>query len=80
MPIRRYRSIEDMPGPPTYAPGSPDGLRALLRVLDFVRRTNPRHHPPGIVRFRSLAQLQDYEDEQDAEHVRLLQLGRRNDV
>jgi hypothetical protein len=77
VPVRKYRSIEDMPGPPTYQPGSAAGLKALLGVLDFVRRTNPRRHRPGVRRFRSLAELQQFEEDQHAEHIRALRLSRR---
>lgn len=53
MPVRRFRSIEEMPDAPSYAPRSLELAKAIGRVWEFARRTCPQHFPPGVYRHRS---------------------------
>jgi hypothetical protein len=57
MPVRRYRSVEDMPSPRWRDPGDPDLYRALARVWTFGLRTRRFRFPPGVHRYRSIEEL-----------------------
>lgn len=66
MPIRKFRSVEDMPGERGYEPGSPELARAIERVWSFARRTCPRHFPPGVYRHRSIEEAQALREQWEA--------------
>ena len=57
MPVRKFRSADEMNRPQWREPGDPDLYRAIARVWAFGRRTNRRHFPPGVHRHRSLDEL-----------------------
>jgi len=57
MPVRRFRSVEEMEQPVWRTPGDPDLYRAIAAIWDFGRRTLPRHFPPGVHRHRSIEAL-----------------------
>jgi hypothetical protein len=69
MPVRKFRSIEDMNRPVWHQPGDPALYRAMAVVWDFSRRANPRRFPPGVLRFPSADAMRQYQKERDAEHV-----------
>jgi hypothetical protein len=54
MPIRRFRSIEEMDGNQWYARNDPQLVRAIERVWRFGRETLRPYFPPGIYRHRSI--------------------------
>lgn len=54
MPIRKFRSIEEMPEYTWLEPGSPELMRAIASVWDFAERAFPRHFPPGVYKHRSI--------------------------
>jgi hypothetical protein len=55
MPVRKYRSVEDMEDRFWVPPGTPAHRNAVRRVLDGVSFLAPRRRlPPGVFRFRSL--------------------------
>jgi len=53
MPVRKFRSFEEMKAPLWREPG-PDLWRALEAVWRFAARTFPRRFPPGVYRHRSI--------------------------
>jgi hypothetical protein len=57
MPVRKFRSIEDMEGPNWRTPGDPRLYEAIRRVWEFGRRTSRRRFPPGVYRHRSMHDL-----------------------
>jgi hypothetical protein len=57
MPVRKYRSIADMPDETWRQPGDPTLYRAIRQVWDFGRRTSRRHYPPGVYRYRSIQEM-----------------------
>jgi hypothetical protein len=57
MPVRRFRSIEEMEGPRWREPGDPRLYEAIARVWEFGRRTTRRRFPPGVYRHRSMRDL-----------------------
>ncbi len=57
MPVRKYRSIYDMPDEHWREPGDPLLYRAIRQVWDFGRRTSARRYRPGVYRFRSIDEM-----------------------
>lgn len=72
MPIRKFRSIEDMDASTTTwrKPGDPELYRAIAFTWELARRTNPRIFPPGVQKFRSIDDMNRADDQRLAEHVR----------
>jgi hypothetical protein len=58
MPLRRFRSLEEMEDSLWRSPGDPELWRAIERVWDFAERTCPRRLPPGVHKHRSLDEAQ----------------------
>jgi hypothetical protein len=59
MPIRRFRSVEEMNRPNWREPGSPELYRAIERVWSFGRRTSRIRFSPGVYRYRSIEEMND---------------------
>jgi hypothetical protein len=57
MPVRKYRSIYEMPDETWREPGDPVLYRAIRQVWDFGRRTSRRRYRPGVYRFRSIDEM-----------------------
>lgn len=58
MPVRKFRSVEEMPGNVRYEPGSPELFRAIRALWEFSARVFPRHFPPGVYKHRSIEDAQ----------------------
>lgn len=65
MPIKKYRSIEEMDGNTWREPGSPELFRAIERVWDFARRTLQPSYPPGVYKHRSIEEMQAQREQWD---------------
>ena len=57
MPVRKFRSVEDMKESRWRQPGDPEIARALAGLLEIGRRTNPRRFPPGVHRYTSIEEM-----------------------
>jgi hypothetical protein len=57
MPVRRFRSIEEMKRPHWRKPGDPELYASIRVVWAFGRRTRPRRFPPGVFKHRSIEDL-----------------------
>lgn len=57
MPIRKFRSVEEMNRPLWLTPGSPELYLAIRRVWDFGVRTSGRRYRPGVYRYRSFDEM-----------------------
>jgi hypothetical protein len=57
MPVRRFRSIEEMKRTRWRAPGDPELYASIRLVWTFGRRTQPRRFPPGVFKHRSIEDL-----------------------
>jgi hypothetical protein len=66
MPVRKFRSIEEMDGPTWYAPGDPALFRALRQVWGLVHRTLRPRFPPGVHKHRSIEAMNAVQDAWDA--------------
>jgi hypothetical protein len=58
MPIRKFRSVEEMEGTPRYEPGSPELFRAIRTLWELSARIFPRRFPPGVYKHRSIEDAQ----------------------
>ena len=57
MPVRRFRSIEDMSRPRWRAAGDSDLFRTIARLWAFGQRTGVRRFPPGVYRSRTVEEM-----------------------
>ena len=64
MAVRKFRSVEEMPGPPPLPPMDPDNLRLLIGITDVAYGFHPWRFSPGVRRFRSLEDAQEQESEE----------------
>ena len=76
MPVRKFRSIEEMNAETWRQPGDPELYQAIAFVLHVARGTNPRHFSPGVQRFRSIEDMNRAQDEQLAAHIDALRQRR----
>lgn len=57
MPVRKFRSIEEMAPPPWLVPGDPALERAIGFVLTTAARMSGLRFPPGVHKHRSIAEM-----------------------
>lgn len=63
MPVRKYRSVEEMEDTFWVPPGTPEHDRAIRLVLEIAAFIAPRRLlPRGVFRFRSLEESQACQD------------------
>jgi hypothetical protein len=53
MPVRKLRSVEDMPGPEPRPPLQAENLRLAFALMDLTHRLHPVRRRPGVRKFRS---------------------------
>jgi len=58
MPVRKFRSVEEMDVPRWRAPGDPDLMRAMAELWEIGRRTRLRSYPPGVHKHASIEDMQ----------------------
>jgi hypothetical protein len=54
MPIRKYRSVEEIPSPAWSNPLDPANLRQAGEMSALAARLHPRRHPAGLYKYRSV--------------------------
>jgi hypothetical protein len=57
MPVTKFRSVDEMNVPVWRPAGSPELVRAIASVWAFGRRARPRAFPPGVRKFKSVADM-----------------------
>jgi hypothetical protein len=57
MPVRKFRSVEEMSQPVWRTPGDEDLYRAIAGVWAMGMRLSPRTFRPGVRRYRSIEAL-----------------------
>jgi hypothetical protein len=62
MPVRKFRSVEDMSQPVWRAPGDPALYRTIVALWDVGVRTSHRRYPPGVHKHRSIAEMQQTQE------------------
>lgn len=55
MPVRKYRSVEDMPQAALRTPLDPQNLELACELSRVAARLAPRRFPSGVHRYRSVA-------------------------
>ncbi len=63
MPVRKFRSVEEMEPAPWRPPGDPALFRAIAAVWEFGDRTLARHFPPGVFKYRSIEEMSRAQEE-----------------
>jgi hypothetical protein len=54
VPLRKYRSVEEMPAPAWREPLDPWNLRLAGDLSALAARLRPRRFPPGLHKYRSV--------------------------
>ncbi len=54
MPIRKFRSVADMPGAQPRVPLDPENLRLACSLTQFAYWLHPMKHVPGVRKYRSI--------------------------
>ncbi len=57
MPIRKYKSINEMPDERWYPAGSEELFEAIERTWNLAESILPRTFPPGLTKYRSAQAL-----------------------
>ena len=53
MSVRKFRSVEEMPGPPRRPPLDPDNLRIAFGLASLAHGFHPQRTQAGVRKFRS---------------------------
>jgi len=59
MPVRRFRSVEEMSQPVWRQPGDPELYRTMRALWALAAKTSRRRFKPGLYRFRSIVEMQE---------------------
>ena len=54
MPVRKFRSVAEMPPAALCAPLDPANIALACRLSDLAARLHPRRFPAGVHRYRSV--------------------------
>jgi hypothetical protein len=54
MPVRKFRSVEEMPTAAFGRPLDPSNIALACRLSDLAARLRPRRFPAGVHRYRSV--------------------------
>lgn len=58
MPVKKFRSVEEMDDDIWREPGSPELFRAIREVWEFAERTIQPRFPPGVHKHRSWEEME----------------------
>jgi hypothetical protein len=62
MPVRKFRSVEEMNQPIWRRPGDPELYRTIAALWQTAQATGCRRFTPGVRRFRTIAELEEFAD------------------
>ena len=71
MPIRKYRSVADMPGPPPLPPLDPNNLKLAFDLMELSARLHPMRREPRVRKFRSVEEADAHRSNWEREQIRL---------
>ena len=54
MPVRKYRTVEEMPSSLWRAPLDPENIKLACDLSVLALRLRPRHFRPGVHKYRSV--------------------------
>ncbi len=63
MPVRKFRSVEEMEGNTWREPGDPELFRAIRSTWSFAQQTVRRRFPPGVYKHRSIEDAEKLREE-----------------
>ncbi len=69
MPVRKFRSVEEMDEPRQYEPGSPELFAAISRVWALADRMAPLRFPPGVYKHRTIEDADRLREQWEAANV-----------
>jgi hypothetical protein len=75
MGVRKYRAIEDMPGPPPRLPLDPENLRLAFGLMDLARRLSSLPYLPGVRKYGSHDEMVRAREQRAAAHLRRVRAG-----
>jgi hypothetical protein len=70
MPVRKFRSVEEMPGVRPLRPLDPDNLRIACELTELARALHPWHFEPGVRKFRSMEEANAHRRKWENSQVR----------
>ena len=59
MPVRKYRSVAEMPGSRPLRPLDPENLRLACELSELARALHPWAFPPGVRKFSSVEEANE---------------------
>ena len=59
MPVRRYRSVEDMEGNTWHDRNDPRLFRAIRTTWDFAQKVTRPRFPPGVYKHRTVEEAEE---------------------
>ena len=62
MPIRKYRSVSEMPGVKARKPLDPENLRIVCELTELAYALHPWRFEPGVRKFRSIEEAHRHRD------------------
>ncbi len=77
MGLRKYRSVEEMQGPPQLRRLDPDNLRIACGLASLVHALSPIHRTPGVRRFRSWPEAMAAREAEEQQAARATQSLKR---
>jgi hypothetical protein len=70
MTVRKYRSVEEMPGVEPREPLDPENLRIAFELSELAYHLHPWRFEPGVYKFRSIEEADRHRKEQLRRQVR----------
>ena len=70
MPVRKYRSVTDMPGAQPLRRLDPENLRIACELTELTFALHPWKFEPGVRKFQSPAEANRYRQEWEKRQVR----------
>lgn len=68
MGVRKFRCVEEMPGPEPRTPLDPENLRIAFDLVETAQRLADLSRRPGVRKFRSWDELLLAHQREDASH------------
>lgn len=79
MPVRKYRSVAEMPDAQPRAPLDPDNVRVACELSELAFALHPWKLEPGVTKFQSVEAANRHRAERERLHVRQRRQGRDDD-
>ena len=70
MPVRKYRSVADMPGARPLPRLDPENLRIACELTELAFQLHPWKFEPGVRKFRSQSEADQHRQEWEKQQIR----------